>query len=189
MVEQVTVRRRREVYTADWAAIHERYLAGESEVALAEVYGMAPTTLKERCRWIAQAFPPGAPMRVLAALIRRLEEAQAKLESGEPLEAERRAKAVTALVRAARALESWSMDKAKTPRSAPSHQEADPAHEDPRAELERRLLHLLDFELKQEGRGEGAGADPAQPSHDHRCDGDGAALPVEQLGETRSDPA
>ena len=103
MVENISQRRRRQVYTADWAAIHERYLAGETEEALAKIYGLAPSTLKERCRWITQAFPPGAPTRMLAALIRRLEEAQARLEAGEALDAERRAKAVTALVKAARA--------------------------------------------------------------------------------------
>lgn len=186
MVENVSERRKRQVYTADWAAIHERYLAGETEEALAEVYGLAPTTLKERCRWIARAFPPGAPMRMLAALIRRLEEAQAKLETGEALEAERRAKAVIALVRAARALESWSMDKPKTPRSAPSHQEADPTHEDPRVELERRLLHLLDYERKRQ---RGGSEDSAQhPSVDP---GDGAGPPasLDELGATGPDPA
>ena len=189
MVENVSERRRRQVYTADWAAIHERYLAGESEEALSKIYGPAPSTLKERCRWITQAFPPGAPKRLLATLIRRLEEAQATLEAGEPLEAERRAKAVIALVKAARTLESWTMNTPKAPRSAPSHQEADPAHDDPRAELERRLLHLLDFELKQHGRSNGAGEDPAQRPADDRRDCGGAPVSVDELGEAGTDPA
>lgn len=188
MLKNLSERRRRQVYTADWAAIHERYLAGETEEALAKIYNLSPRTLKERCRWIAQAFPPGAPQRLLAALMRRLEEAQAKLEAGDALHAERQAKAVTALVRAAQSLENWTMKKPKTPRPAPSHQEANTAHEDPRVELERRLLHLLDYEFKRREQGEGAGDDPAQRSTDDRCDGPGPAVSLDELGAARADP-
>ena len=90
--------------TADWASLYERWRRGEDPGALALAYGLAESTVVERCRWVTKMFPPDAPARLRHRFAARLRAAEAALDCGEPAEAERRAKALIALVRAARTL-------------------------------------------------------------------------------------
>ena len=87
---------------APWALIYERRRGGESAADLARVYNLAESTVKERCRWIDNAFPPDAPARLRHRFADQLRAGEAALDRGEPLEAERHAKALIALIRAAR---------------------------------------------------------------------------------------
>jgi len=102
----------------DWIAIYEGWKRGRSAQALAREHGLGADTVALRCGWIDQNFPPGAPARLLVSFARRLDEAHQVLERGETVEAERRARALTALIRAARALEEWTMEQKSKPASA-----------------------------------------------------------------------
>ena len=130
-----------------WVAIYERWQAGQSARQIAKVFDISERKIALRCGWIDQHFPPGAPARLMTHFTRELDEARKVLDAGEGVDAERRAKAILALVKAARALEDWSMDKSKIADSATSSHEA--AY-DPKAELERRLLEYAERERKAE---------------------------------------
>jgi hypothetical protein len=131
---------------ADRAALYERWRIGETPDELAQAYGLAPCTVRERCRWVERMFPPDTPARLRHRFAQRLMAAEAALDTGSPIEAERRAKALVALVRAARALENWS---------EPQHAASAGAEEgrgepfDAGAELERRLLEQIGGERRQ----------------------------------------
>ena len=172
MVEMNPERRVRKIHTGDWAALYERFRHGEDPEALAEDFNLAPETVKSRCRWIENAFPTVEAIQKLITLRIRLERAEARLAGGEPLEAEREAKAILALIRAARALESWIMEtsNSKTPAAPKSEPEVSSDYDDPRAELERRLLRLLDVESKRRGLGGHSGS----PEHQNPPDEVGA---------------
>ncbi|MGJ3231323.1 MAG: hypothetical protein ACFE0P_05965 [Oceanicaulis sp.] len=91
-----------------WAQLHERWRHGETAAQLAQAYNLAESTVYERCRWVDNAFPPEAPAVLRHRFTQRLRAVEAALDGGAPLEAERKAKALIALIRAARALEDWS---------------------------------------------------------------------------------
>ncbi|MGX6647071.1 hypothetical protein ACWCOP_03890 [Maricaulaceae bacterium MS644] len=131
---------------ADWAALYERWRIGETPEDLALAYGLAPSNVRERCRWVERMFPPDAPARLRHRFARRLMAAEAALDAGSPLEAERRAKALVALVRAARALENWS-----EPQNAAAAEAEESGGEpfDAGAELERRLLAQIRGERRE----------------------------------------
>ncbi len=105
-------------------------------------------------------FPPSAPTRLRAQLARRLGDALTTLLNGKALDAERQAKAVTAILRACRELENWTMESAnsKTPDAPVSGPEVSSDYDDPKAELERRLLRLLDIERKRRAGPQSSGA-------------------------------
>jgi hypothetical protein len=151
MVEQADASRRTGPRNVDWIAVYDGWSRGDSAEHLAARFGMQVKTVSLRCGWIDQHFPPGAPVRLIDSFAQVLDEAHALLESGEAVQAERRAKALSALVRAARALEDWTMDKRKpaggVKPGAAEHEES--GDDDPRAELERRLRNLLHFERKR----------------------------------------
>jgi hypothetical protein len=183
MVEKDGEGAQRRVCAVDWASLYERWQAGESEQGLAEAFNLVPETVKWRCRWIDKVFPRFGRVQMLASLVRRLEEADSALTAGEALDAERRAKAVLALIRAARALETWTMDGSKPNAETPAGDTlSDGAYA--RAELERRLLHLIDFEEKRQSRAGPALRDPAE-----RSGGDASPLDLGDMGEAGPDPA
>ncbi|MFP4518806.1 MAG: hypothetical protein ACLFQ5_05065 [Oceanicaulis sp.] len=131
---------------APWALIYERWRDGESAAQLAPVYNLAESTVHERCRWIDNAFPPDAPARLRHRFADRLRRVEAALDRGEPLEAERRAKALTALIRAARALQDWSEPE----RAAPAAKEARSEPVDAKLALKRALLDRFKRDRDQE---------------------------------------
>lgn len=133
----------------DWMAAHDLWTQGHDAAWIADQYGVNRRTIADRCAWIDAHFPPFAPVRFKAALARRLDEALASLERGEAVEAERRAKALQAILRAATAVEDWIMDNDTAAKPAEPAPEAN-AHDDPRAELERRIAYLVAEEFKRE---------------------------------------
>jgi hypothetical protein len=185
MVEKEGEGAKRQVYAADWAAIFQRWRAGEDEVVLAKAFDIRPDTVKSRCRWIDKAFPRLGRLQMQASLTARLEEAEAVLVKGQALEAERRAKAVFALIRAARALETWMRDDAKPgPNGMTPEEEELSDYEVSKAELERRLLRLIDFEERRQKSADAAQRGEAEPRRD-----DTPGLDLGGVGETGSDPA
>ncbi|MCR9128844.1 MAG: hypothetical protein NXI12_04925 [Alphaproteobacteria bacterium] len=165
----------------DWMAAHDLWTQGHDAAWIADQYGVNRRTIADRCAWIDAHFPPFAPVRFKAALARRLDEALVSLERGEAVEAERRAKALQAILRAAAAVEEWIMDNDTAAKPAEPAPEAN-AHDDPRAELERRLGNLLDHELKRRAaRGGAADARSDAGSADGRSGGeDAAGEPLDQ---------
>ena len=155
MVETVKTSRKTGPRNVDWIAVHELWSEGHGAEWIAERFGLTTRYVQVRLSWIDSHFPPVAPVRFKAALARRLDEALAALERGESVEAERKAKALQAILRAATAVEEWIMDNDAAAKPAEPSQEAN-AHDDPRAELERRIAHLLDRELKRRAAGSGA---------------------------------
>ncbi|MEQ8405713.1 MAG: hypothetical protein RKE49_11490 [Oceanicaulis sp.] len=121
---------------APWAVLYERWRRGETAAQLAQVYNLSENTVHERCRWIDNAFPPDAPAVLRHRFTRRLRAVEAALDGGAPLEAERTAKALIALIRAARALEDWSEPEP----AANAAQEAPSEPFDAKAELKRALF-------------------------------------------------
>jgi len=141
----------------DWVAIHRDWRAGRTAEELAEAYGLSASTVKLRCVWIDQNFPPADPVRRLSELDQRLIQAQQALDSGALAQAERIAKTVTALIRAGRALQDWStvmtekdtIDRATG--AKPDREVVEREHKDAKAELERRIHRLADH-LRREHR-------------------------------------
>jgi hypothetical protein len=119
-----------------WALLYERWRGGATAAQLAEAYNIAEQTVADRCRWIENAFPPDAPAHLRHRFTRRLRAVEGALDEGAPVEAERRAKALIALIRAARALEDWSDPK----RAAPAAKELASEPFDAKAALKRALL-------------------------------------------------
>ena len=129
----------------DWIAIHEGWRAGESADALAAAYGLKAKTITDRCGWIDQHFPAPAPVRLIAELNRRLEQAMARLDDGDPGQAERQAKTIAALIRAGRDLKQWSETMTEQTSGGQPAGKAEASKGEPRdyhAELERRLTRL-----------------------------------------------
>lgn len=150
MVEIAKPKRKTGPRNVDWVTLYEGWIRGRSADSLAEEYGLVLKTVTTRCGWLDQNFPPGAPERLIANFTRTLDAAHSLLESGKPVEAERYAKAVQALMRTARGIEEWTMDRRKPQGQAqPDQGPCEPIEEDPRAELERRLNRIFDFELKK----------------------------------------
>jgi len=135
----------------DWVAIYEGWRSGESADQLAETFGLKASTIHLRCGWLDQNFPPWAPRRRLAELNLLLCRAQGDLETGDLAQAERRAKAVTALIRAGRALHDWSEHMntdVSNQTGAPDRETASSETHDYRAELAARL-HRLGANLQE----------------------------------------
>jgi len=163
MVETDTKTPRRGPRGVDWIAVHDRWSEGRSAGWIAERFGLTTRYVSNRCSWIDNHFPPFAPVRFKAGLARRLEDAFSALERGEPVEAERRAKALLTILRAAKAVEEWTMTMDDAAQPAEATPEAK-AEDDPRAELERRLGNLLDAELERRA----AGGEEVEPRRDAR---------------------
>lgn len=166
-----------------WPEIFERWQRGESVEALAQAFGRSPVTIRDRCRRVEIFFPPGTPLCLRAQLGRRLADAHATLITGSALEAERQAKAVLAILRAVRALESATMDRQKTTPARPSREpEMACDYGDPRAELERRVLRLIDVEsARRQGQGQSRRAEDDPQNAD--LAGDKAGECLDELGQ------
>ncbi len=163
----------RTVYAADWAALFERFRHGEEPAVLARDFNLALSTVETRCRWIEKVFPTRAHFQKLVTFRQALERAEDHLLQGEAPQAEREAKALYALIRTARALESWTMEKpnSKTPGAPVSQPEVSSDYDDPRAELERRLLRLIDLEAKRGQPGQGpSDSESENPPDERGCD-------------------
>lgn len=168
MVETDSESRRIGPRDTNWVALYDAWIRGASAEHLADTYGLAITTVTQRCGWLDQHFPPGQPVRMIASFTRNLDAARTLLDSGEPLQAERSAKALIALMRAARTLEDWTMDRDKPAADAAPKPEAEAPidHEELRTALERRLQYLLELELKRQGD-TGGGSEGAAGSHEN----------------------
>ena len=132
---------------ADWSALYELWRGGAPPGQLADAFDISESVLVERCRWLDEAFPAQAPFTLRRQFMVQLHEAQAALEAKPPLEAERRAKALIALIRAARALEDWSQPEPAV--SAAQETRGEPF--DVKAELKRVLLERFRRERAAEG--------------------------------------
>jgi hypothetical protein len=170
MVENPRTRRKTGPRNVDWIAVHDLWTEGHGPDWIAERFGLTAHYVRVRLSWIDSHFPPTAPVRFKAALARRLDDALAALERGEPLEADRKAKALHSILRAAKAVEEWIMDNESAAQPAEPEPEAT-ADDDPRAELERRIANLVAEEFKREPYTPTAGG--AGAAHPDRGDGGG----------------
>ena len=148
MVEKDTESPKRAPRGADWIAVHQLWAEGHDAAWIANKFGLTRRYVSSRCGWIDAHFPPGAPLRFKAGLARRLEAVVATLARGEAVEAERHAKALLTIIRAAKAVEEWTMDSKTAAEPAQPEPEANAQH-DPRAELERRINNLVAEEFKR----------------------------------------
>ncbi|XBQ16297.1 MAG: hypothetical protein ABL308_00105 [Oceanicaulis sp.] len=184
MVE-IKGRRRTGPRNVDWVAVYERWSAGERAGLIADEFGLQPDTVQQRCKWLDQNFPREARSRRAHGFSQALEEAHASLLSGDPAEAERRAKAVFALVRAARAIEDWAgeapdRDTQGQSGRGGSGEEGAGEKSEARAELERRLARLKDARGRR-----GAGSKPQPGSLGDAVDPE----PLVHLGRPPSTPS
>ena len=148
MVENLKTRRKTGPRNVDWIAVHDLWAEGHGPEWIAQRFGLTTHYVRVRCSWVDSHFPPAAPVRFKAALARRLDEALAALERGEPGEADRKAKALHSILRAAKAVEEWTMDNKTAAEPSQPEPEAN-ADDDPRAELERRIANLVAAEFKR----------------------------------------
>lgn len=92
---------------ASWPAMYAAWRAGASVPALAEKYGFNTAYLADGLRAAGRIWPDRLASALGAAMTRELLEAAGALEEGEPGTAEKRARALTALIKAAEALDGW----------------------------------------------------------------------------------
>ena len=130
-----------------WVAIYAAWQAGCSSQELAQKFDLSARTIARKCGWMDRHMPIAPAARLRAEITRGLLDARRTLDTGDGISAERQAKAVVALVKAARALEDWTMNTSTTASSSETDEETT---YDPKAELERRLLDYEERERKAE---------------------------------------
>ena len=121
---------------ADWPALYERWCEGEPAARLAADFNLQEKTIADRCRWLDNMFRRDDPAILRFRFTRRLHDAEAALDDGSVVEAERKAKALIALIRAARALQDWCEPEP----AASAAQEAASEPFDAKAALKRALF-------------------------------------------------
>ncbi|MCC5980873.1 MAG: hypothetical protein JJU26_04045 [Oceanicaulis sp.] len=128
----------------DWFAIRDARLAGMSLEGLALKEGITPGYVAEGLQWLERLMPHDRTAILRAKLERHLEAAESLLADGKPLEAERQARAVTAMLKAASGVEDWAR-LAEAARQAERSEAQTHAHtRDALLEELRRRLSRLD---------------------------------------------
>lgn len=127
----------------DWFAIREARRAGMSLEGLALKEGITPGYLAEGLSWLERLMPQNRTASLRARLEHHLGAAEALLADGKPLEAERQARAVSAMLKAASGVEDWAR-LAEAARNAERSEAQTHAHtrEALLEELRRRLSRL-----------------------------------------------
>jgi transcription elongation GreA/GreB family factor len=127
----------------DWLAIREAYRAGMSLEGLALREGLGVTYLKEGLMWTERIAPATRTGSLKLRLEAHLEAAEAALARGEMADAEKRARAVTALLKAAMSVDDWAR-LAESARRQEANEAQSHAHtrEALLEELRRRLSRL-----------------------------------------------
>ncbi|MFN3834301.1 MAG: hypothetical protein ACK4NO_00225 [Glycocaulis sp.] len=92
----------------DWFAIREARLSGMSLEGLALKEGLTERYLADGLQWLERLMPQNRTASLRSKLERHLEAAEGLLADGKPLEAERQARAVTAMLKAASGVEDWA---------------------------------------------------------------------------------
>lgn len=92
----------------DWFAIRDARLAGMSLEGLALKEGLTVRYLADGLCWLERLMPQNRTASLRSKLERHLEAAESLLADGKPLEAERQARAVTAMLKAASGVEDWA---------------------------------------------------------------------------------
>ena len=92
----------------DWAAIREARRAGMSLEGLALREGIALQYLKDGLMWVERVLPASRTDSLKVRLEAHLEAAEAALARGEMADAEKRARAVSALLKAAMSVDDWA---------------------------------------------------------------------------------
>ena len=136
---------------ADWPALYERWRCGEAPEALAERHNLALSTVLTRCRWADRMFPPDAAPRLRQLIAVHVGHAETALANGDPVKAERWARALTALIRAVQALDAWSKPAVDETAEEDGGEQVERGRE-----LARRLIARYD-----EQRSDGVVAEPA----------------------------
>lgn len=127
----------------DWLAIREAYRAGISIEGLALREGLSTPYLKEGLGWVERISPASKTASLKQRLEAHLEAAEAALARGEMADAEKRARAVSALLKAAISVDDWAR-LAEIARKAETSEAQTHAHtrEALLEELRRRLSRL-----------------------------------------------
>lgn len=127
----------------DWLAVYLEYEAGTPAEELAERLGYQVQTIRNRAchyRQVLVRLDINLPDR----LGLHLSVAEQAIAAGQTADAERAAKAVLAVIRAARSLEQWRGDMEKDKPDSASETDADITIEELRAELEQKIARLIE---------------------------------------------
>ncbi|AZU04606.1 hypothetical protein X907_2083 [Glycocaulis alkaliphilus] len=92
----------------DWLAIREAHRAGMSLEGLALREGITLQYLKDGLGWVERVSPASKTASLKVRLEAHLEAAEAALARGETADAEKRARAVSALLKAAMSVDDWA---------------------------------------------------------------------------------
>lgn len=92
----------------DWLAIREAHRAGMSLEGLALREGIGVPYLKDGLMWVERVAPASKTASLKVRLEAHLEAAEAALARGETADAEKRARAVSALLKAAMSVDDWA---------------------------------------------------------------------------------
>ena len=106
MVE--TCERRAPPPRRDWLAIREAHRAGMSLEGLSLREGIGVPYLKDGLMWVERILPASKTASLKVRLEAHLEAAEKALARGETADAEKRARAVSALLRAAMSVDDWA---------------------------------------------------------------------------------
>lgn len=127
----------------DWLAIFLEYEAGVSADDLATRLGCQVGTIRNRASHYRQVLSR-LEMNLGERLKLHLSVAEQAIAAGQTTHAEKAAKAVLAIIRAARSLEQWrgDMQKDSVPGASQTHEEM--SIEELRAELEQKIARLIE---------------------------------------------
>lgn len=92
----------------DWLAIREARRAGMSLEGLSLREGIGVPYVKEGLQWVERILPASRTASLKARLEAHLEAAEEALARGETADAEKRARAVSALLKAAMSVDDWA---------------------------------------------------------------------------------
>lgn len=128
----------------DWMAIREARRAGMSLEGLALREGIGVPWLKEGLQWVDRILPDSKTASLKVRLEAHLEDAEAALARGETAEAERRARAVSALLKAAMSVDDWARLAESARKTQTSEAQANAHTREALLEELRRRLSRLD---------------------------------------------
>ncbi|MGP1274560.1 MAG: hypothetical protein ACQRW7_03975 [Caulobacterales bacterium] len=139
----------------DWLAIREAHRAGMSLEGLALREGISSRYLKDGLVWADRIIPASRTASLKLRLEAHLEAAEAALARGETADAEKRARAVSALLKAAISVDDWAR-LAEIARKAETSEAQTHAHtREALLEELRRRLSRLDAKAGRDGTAHG----------------------------------
>ena len=134
----------------DWQAIREAHRAGMSLEGLALREGLSATYLKEGLVWVDRISPASRTTSLKLRLEAHLEAAEEALARGETADAEKRARAVSALLKAAMSVDDWARLAELARKTETSEAQAHAHTREALLEELRRRLSRLDAQASRD---------------------------------------